>query len=73
MSSGIKLFSSARLLLYWRHGNFYESPRTSTGGRPDAAKLVGVLSDLWFEDVQSKVPVSLLEFPLPFFHELQRI
>jgi hypothetical protein len=73
MKSRIKLFSSTRLLLYWRHGNFYESIGTSTRGWSDAAKLVGVLSDLWFEDVQSKVPVSLLEFPLPFFHELQRI
>jgi hypothetical protein len=32
-----------------------------------------MLSDLWFEDVQSKVPLPLLEFPLSFFHELQRI
>jgi hypothetical protein len=61
------------LLLYWRHGNFRQSIGASTRGRPDAAKLVGVLSDLWLEDVQSKVPVSLLEFPLPLFHELQRI
>ncbi len=73
MKSGLKLFSNSRLLLYWRHGNFHESIGTSTRGRSDAAKLVGVLSDLWFEDVQSKVPVSLLQFSLPFFHELQRI
>jgi hypothetical protein len=69
----IELFSSPRLLLYWRHGNFDESIRTSRRGEPSAAKLVGVLSDLWFEDVQSKVPLPLLEFPLPLFHELQRI
>jgi hypothetical protein len=31
------------------------------------------LSDLWFEDVQSKVPLSLLQSPMSLFHELQRI
>jgi len=73
MNVEIKLFSRPRLLLYWRHGNFAGSTRTSTQRRPDAAKLVGVLPDLRFEDVQSKMPLPLFESRLSLFHELQRI
>jgi hypothetical protein len=34
--------------------------RIGTGGQPNAGKLVGMLSALWFEDVQSKMPLPLL-------------
>jgi hypothetical protein len=73
MTVEIKLFSSSRLLVYWRHGKFNKSTGNSAGRRSDAAKLVGVLSDLRFEDVQSKVPLPLFESSLSLFHELQRI
>jgi hypothetical protein len=47
--------------------------RISTGGQPNGGKLVGMLSALWFEDVQSKVPLPLLQYRMSFFYELQRI
>jgi len=36
-------------------------------------KLVGVLSRLRFKALQPEMPLRLLQSPVPFFHELQRV
>jgi hypothetical protein len=81
------LFNGRKYSLSTKANSFTKKYHTSTGDRRAktnheplrfckkraARKLVGVLSRLRLKAPQPEMPLRLLQSPMPFFHELQRV